>query len=101
MAENTANDIDILEDIEIREPDSYKVLMHNDDRTTMVFVVYILEKVFRKKPEEAERLMKMVHNTGVGLCGIFTYEIAEAKVAAVHREARQAGYPLLCTLEKV
>ncbi len=82
-------------------PPQYRVLMHNDDYTTMEFVVSTLEMVFRKPAVEAQRIMLAIHNHGVGLCGIYPHEIAESKVARVHNLARQAGFPLKCSLEKV
>ncbi len=81
-------------------PSLYRVLMHNDDYTTMEFVVHALELVFHQPPAEAHRVMLNIHTQGVGVCGTYPYEIAETKVARVHGLARQAGYPLRCTLEK-
>jgi ATP-dependent Clp protease adaptor protein ClpS len=82
-------------------PPQFKVLMHNDDYTTMEFVVSTLEMVFRKPSVEAHRIMLAIHNQGLGVCGIYPHEIAESKVARVHSLARRAGFPLKCTLEKV
>jgi ATP-dependent Clp protease adaptor protein ClpS len=76
-------------------------LLHNDDYTTMEFVVYILIVVFRKPMEEARQIMLNVHRQGIGVCGIFIYEIAETKVETVMQLARQNGYPLKCSMEKV
>ena len=84
---------------ETRQPPLFKVLMHNDDYTTMEFVVESLQAVFRKPPTEANRIMLHIHFKGVGLCGIFPYEVAETKVARVHAMARAQGYPLRCTLD--
>ena len=84
---------------ETRQPPLFKVLMHNDDYTTMEFVVESLQTVFRKPPTEANRIMLHIHFKGVGLCGIFPYEVAETKVARVHAMARAQGYPLRCTLD--
>ena len=89
---------DIEEDI--REPFMYKVLIHNDDYTTMEFVVAILMSVFNKSMEEATIIMLNVHKKGVGLCGVYTYEVAETKVNTVHTVARKEGFPLKCTMEK-
>jgi len=83
----------------VREPEMYKVLLHNDDYTTMDFVVEVLMMVFSKNFEEATRIMLDVHRKGVGLCGIYTFEIAETKVETVHALARENGYPLKCTME--
>lgn len=83
----------------IKRPKLYKVLLHNDDYTTMEFVVYILKKHFGKTFNEAQEVMLKVHNDGVGVCGIYTYEIAETKVAKVTKEAQENGHPLLCTCD--
>jgi len=91
-------------DSEIRdetdEPPMYKVLLHNDDYTTMDFVVEILILVFSKPPEEAVEIMLNVHRKGIGICGVYTYEISETKVETVHALAREHGFPLKCTMEK-
>lgn len=84
---------------QVREPEMYKVLLHNDDYTTMDFVVEVLMMVFSKDFQEATRIMLDVHRKGVGLCGVYTYEIAETKVETVHTLARENGYPLKCTME--
>ena len=83
-----------------KKPSLYKVLMLNDDYTPMEFVVHVLERVFSKPPEEATRIMLHVHHRGVGLCGVFTYEIAETKVTQVVDYARKHQHPLQCTLER-
>lgn len=88
-----------LSDEQVREPEMYKVLLHNDDYTTMDFVVEVLMMVFSKDFEEATRIMFDVHRKGVGLCGVYTFEIAETKVETVHALARENGYPLKCTME--
>ncbi len=85
---------------ELDEPPMYKVLLHNDDYTTMEFVVEILEKVFHKSPAEATRIMLLVHKNGTGVCGVFTAEIAETKVELVHHLARKNGFPLQCSMEE-
>ena len=85
---------------EVREPSMYKVLILNDDYTTMEFVVEILMGVFNKSVEDATLTMLKVHNEGAGICGVYTYEVAETKVATVHQEARKRGFPLKCTMEK-
>lgn len=81
-------------------PPMFKVLMHNDDYTSMEFVVQMLEQVFSKPNAEANRIMLNIHLRGVGICGVFTYEIAETKVARVHALARKEGFPLRCSLEQ-
>ncbi|MDL2280033.1 ATP-dependent Clp protease adapter ClpS [Desulfovibrio sp. OttesenSCG-928-G11] len=89
-----------LTDIDVREPRLYRVLLHNDDYTTMEFVVEVLMNIFRKSPQEATAIMLAVHEKGMGLCGVYTQEIAETKVAIVHARARKAGFPLRCTMEE-
>jgi ATP-dependent Clp protease adaptor protein ClpS len=83
-----------------RKPAMYKVLMLNDDYTPMEFVVHVLERFFQKSREEATRIMLHVHRRGVGVCGLFTYEVAETKVTQVMDLARQNQHPLQCTIEK-
>jgi ATP-dependent Clp protease adaptor protein ClpS len=83
-----------------KKPAMYKVLMLNDDYTPMEFVVHILERFFSKSREEATRIMLHVHRRGVGICGVYTYEVAETKVTQVMDFARQHQHPLQCTLEK-
>lgn len=83
-----------------KKPSMYKVLLLNDDYTPMEFVVHILERFFGKSTEEANRIMLHVHRRGVGVCGIFTYEIAETKVNQVMEFSRRYQHPLQCTLEK-
>ncbi|NOZ42081.1 MAG: ATP-dependent Clp protease adapter ClpS [Alphaproteobacteria bacterium] len=83
-----------------RKPPMYKVLMLNDDYTPMDFVVHILLSCFQKSEEEAVQIMLNVHQTGVGLCGIYSFEIAETKVMQVVDLARRNEHPLQCTLEK-
>jgi len=83
-----------------KKPSLYTVLMLNDDYTPMEFVVHVLERFFQKSREEATRIMLHVHHRGVGICGIFTYEVAETKVTQVMDFARQNQHPLQCTLEK-
>ncbi len=83
-----------------KKPAMYKVLMLNDAYTPMEFVVHVLERFFAKSREEATRIMLHVHHRGVGICGVFTYEVAETKVTQVMDFARQHQHPLQCTLEK-
>jgi ATP-dependent Clp protease adaptor protein ClpS len=85
---------------EVREPRKYKVLLHNDDYTTMEFVVQVLMTVFHKTETEATQVMLAVHKNGLGVCGVYTAEVAETKVVAVRHMARQGGYPLKCTMEE-
>jgi ATP-dependent Clp protease adaptor protein ClpS len=83
-----------------KKPSLYKVLLLNDDYTPMEFVVHVLERFFNKGREEATRIMLHVHHKGVGICGVFTYEVAETKVAQVMDFSRQHQHPLQCTMEK-
>jgi ATP-dependent Clp protease adaptor protein ClpS len=83
-----------------KKPSLYKVLMLNDDYTPMEFVVLVLQRFFRMSLEDATRVMLHVHQKGVGVCGIFSYEVAESKVSQVIDFARQNQHPLQCTLEK-
>jgi ATP-dependent Clp protease adaptor protein ClpS len=84
----------------VKKPSMYKVLMLNDDYTPMEFVVHVLERYFSKSTEEATRIMLHVHQKGVGVCGVFTFEVAETKVNQVMDLARKNQHPLQCTLEK-
>ncbi|MBI1273702.1 MAG: ATP-dependent Clp protease adapter ClpS [Alphaproteobacteria bacterium] len=83
-----------------KKPSLYKVLLLNDDYTPMEFVVQVLETFFNKSREEATRIMLHVHRKGTGLCGVYTYEVAETKVSQVMDAARQNQHPLQCTMEK-
>jgi ATP-dependent Clp protease adaptor protein ClpS len=84
----------------VKKPSLYKVLLLNDDYTPMEFVVHILEKFFSKSREDAVEVMLHVHRHGVGICGVFTYEVAETKVAQVIEFSRRHQHPLQCTMEK-
>jgi ATP-dependent Clp protease adaptor protein ClpS len=86
---------------ELREPPLFKVILLNDDYTTMEFVVQVLESVFHKTPAEAFRVMMQVHTQGKGLCGVYPHDIAETKIAIVHDLARENGYPLRAEMEEV
>jgi ATP-dependent Clp protease adaptor protein ClpS len=92
-------DSELLDEHEVREPRKYKVLLHNDDYTTMEFVVEILVRVFRMSDAQATAVMLSVHTQGYGVCGTFTAEVAETKVDTVHRLAKSAGFPLKCSME--
>jgi ATP-dependent Clp protease adaptor protein ClpS len=82
------------------EPPLFKVLLHNDDYTTMEFVVWVLESVFNMTEEQAIQVMLNVHITGLGVAGIYTFEVAEMKVEKTTALAREQEYPLLATLER-
>ena len=83
-----------------KKPAMYKVLMLNDDYTPMEFVVHVLEHFFAMNQQKATRIMLHVHQRGIGICGVFTYEVAETKVNQVMDLARQHQHPLQCTIEK-
>lgn len=84
----------------VKKPSMYKVLMLNDDYTPMEFVVHVLERYFGKTGDEATKIMLHVHQKGVGICGVYTYEVAETKVTQTMDLARKHQHPLQCTLEK-
>jgi ATP-dependent Clp protease adaptor protein ClpS len=84
---------------ETKKPELFKVLLINDDYTTMEFVVDVLETIFHKQPAEAYRIMMMVHTQGKGLCGVYPHEVAETKVTTVIERARENGFPLLAAME--
>jgi ATP-dependent Clp protease adaptor protein ClpS len=83
----------------LKRPRKHKVVLHNDDFTPMEFVVEILESLFRRTSAEATRIMLSVHQSGIGIAGIYSGEIAEAKAVKTIRLSRESGYPLLCTTE--
>jgi ATP-dependent Clp protease adaptor protein ClpS len=83
----------------VERPPLYKVFLHNDDYTTMEFVVFILQAIFHHAEPAAFQIMMHVHTRGVGVAGLFPYEVAEAKVEQVHAMARENDYPLLCSIE--
>lgn len=83
-----------------KQPRLFKVLLLNDDYTTMDFVIEVLESIFNKAPAEAHRIMMAVHTQGKGLCGVYPYEIAETKVDTVVERARESGFPLKATMEE-
>ena len=88
------------ERVDNEEPSLYRVIILNDDYTTMEFVIQVLETVFHKSPAEATQIMLSVHKKGAGLCGLYTREIAETKIVAVHDMAAESQFPLKCTMEK-
>jgi len=90
----------VAEKTRTKTPKQYKVILLNDDYTTMEFVVYIMETVFMKTPAEAIQIMLQVHKNGRGVAGIFSKQIAEAKIDRVHSEARKEGFPLKCVMEE-
>jgi ATP-dependent Clp protease adaptor protein ClpS len=84
----------------LKKPKLYKVLLHNDDYTTMEFVVYVLQHVFERSEAEAIRVMLHVHRNGLGVAGVYPKEFAETRVGQVEALARQNEFPLRCTLEE-
>lgn len=97
-----ANELEIELDnsLEVSEPKKYKVILLNDDFSTMDFVIEILTKIFRKTIDEATQIMLNIHNNGRDVCGIYTYEIASTKVAQVKTLAREKGFPLKAIMEE-
>ena len=85
--------------LELEEPKMFKVLLHNDDYTSMIFVVEILTNVFHKTSAEAEKIMFHIHETGKAICGVYTFEIAQTKAQQVKQKAKQNEFPLLATIE--
>jgi ATP-dependent Clp protease adaptor protein ClpS len=85
----------------LKKPRKYRVFLQNDDYTPMDFVVLVLEQFFNKNREEAVQIMLQVHNSGKGICGIYTYDIAETKVSQVNHFSMQHEYPLLCEAEPI
>ena len=96
------NDVGVVTKTEpkTKRPSLYKVLLLNDDYTPQEFVVWLLQAVFKKDAEDAVRVMMHVHQNGVGICGVYTYEVAETKVAQVMELARRNQHPLQCTMER-
>ncbi len=94
-------DTDVAEQVRqrLKPPPHYAVILHNDDYTTMEFVVEVLKRYFRKTEEEAMKVMLKVHHEGQGVAGVYSLEIAETKVAQVQQLAESRGYPLKCTVE--
>jgi len=96
----TAEGVETKQRQQVKKPPLYRVLLLNDDYTTMDFVVYVLETIFHRTPVEATRIMLQVHRQGKGVAGVYTREIAETKIDAVHRLATENEFPLRCVLEK-
>ena len=96
---NTEENVAVAEKTEVAKPKMYKVLLVNDDYTTMEFVIHVLQKFFQKTYDEAHAIMLKIHHDGVGICGIFTFEVAESKSAKVNKYSRNKGHPLKSTIE--
>lgn len=97
---STKKEYELDSELSVIEPKQYKVLLLNDDYTSMDFVVEILMNIFHKSYQEAEKIMLEVHRTDRGLCGIYTFEVAETKVMQVSKLAREQGYPLKAVMEE-
>lgn len=97
---DTRTDNELENDLSVMLPKRYKVLLLNDDYTSMDFVIDILMNVFHKSYQQAEVIMLEIHRTERGLCGVYSYEIAETKVMQVHKLAREQGFPLKATMEE-
>jgi ATP-dependent Clp protease adaptor protein ClpS len=100
--EDQRTDSEVLERVrpKTKRPRLYRVILHNDDYTTMEFVLDVLESIFMKSPAEAFRIMMLVHTRGQGDCGAYPYEVAETKVDLVHDRAREQGFPLRASMEE-
>ena len=85
---------------EVKEPEMFKVVLHNDDYTTKLFVIEILQVVFHKPIPEATRIMLHVHRNGRGVVGVYTFDVARTKASHVHQLAKDREFPLRCTIEK-
>ena len=96
----TKKDLDLQGELATAQPKLYKVLLLNDDYSSMEFVVDILMTIFHKTYEEAEQIMIQVHKSNKGLCGVYTFEVAETKVAQVSKIAREQGFPLKAIMEE-
>ncbi len=104
MAEENNNNqgsVATEEHVKTKEPRLYKVLLHNDDYTSMEFVISILETVFHKSIPDATEIMLNVHNEGIGIAGVYTREISETKISTVHQLAQKNEFPLRCSMERV
>jgi ATP-dependent Clp protease adaptor protein ClpS len=88
-------------ELELEEPEMFKVILHNDDYTSMDFVVDVLMHIFHKTQPQAEKIMLQIHETGKGVCGVYSFEIAQTKARQVKTYAKQNNFPLLATIEKV
>ena len=84
----------------LKKPKMYRVLLHNDDYTTMEFVVWVLQSIFHHSEAEAVQIMLHVHKKGLGVAGVYTYEVAETRIRQVETLARQHEYPLRCSMEE-
>lgn len=97
---STKKEFELDSELSLSEPKQYKVILLNDDYTSMDFVIDILMSIFHKSHQESEAIMLDIHKKDRGICGVFTYEIAETKVSQVSRLAREQGFPLKATMEE-
>lgn len=97
---STKKELELEGELLVKEPEQYKVILLNDDYTSMDFVVEVLMSIFHKTYQEAEQIMLDIHRKDRGVCGVYTYEIAETKIMQVSRLAREQGYPLKATMEE-
>ena len=97
---NSGTETLVKDKVKLKVPKLYRVILLNDDYTSMDFVVSVLETIFKKSPAEAVQIMLRVHNEGKGMCGVFAKQIAETKIAQVEKKARSAGFPLRCQMEE-
>lgn len=93
-------DLDVEDEISTEEPKLYKVLMHNDDYTPMDFVIFVLKKIFNKNESDAHQIMLDVHHKGVGIAGVYSYEVAETKVLQANQFSKNNQYPLKTSFEE-
>ena len=98
-AESGEPGVATAEKVKVKKPQMFKVLLHNDDYTTMEFVIHVLQKFFQKNYEESHAIMLKVHHDGIGVCGIYTFEVAESKASKVNKYSRGKGHPLKCSYE--
>lgn len=91
---------ELMEETELKEPSMYRVVMNNDDYTTMDFVVMVLMAIFHKTRAESEKVMMDIHKKGRGLCGVYPYDVAETKIRQVEALAEKHKFPLSCSLEE-
>lgn len=92
---------DLKNELDLREPKMYRVILHNDDYSTMDFVIEVLISIFHKPAADATRIMLDVHNNGKGICGVYTYDIAATRVARVDQLAKKREFPLKCSMEEI
>lgn len=98
--ESFESELEVKPESKLAEPKMYRVIMHNDHYTTMEFVVEVLMKVFHKPGAEATKIMLDIHKKGLGICGVYTYDIAVTKISEVHKLAKKSQYPLKCSFEE-